>query len=216
MSYSLIVGNPNYSSWSMRGWLLLKLASVPFDVTTIDLYGRTSRAEVRRLGGQSGRVPLLRHGDLAVWETLAIAEYLYESFPAIWPAAPAARARARSVSAEMFSGLHALREAMPVNLRARHRRVPMTPGLSADVARVEEIWTACLDAWSGPWLFGDYSAADVFFAPVATRFETYGIDPDGVAGAYLPRLLAHPHVVEWQALAGLDTSTLPQFEVGAV
>lgn len=215
MSYTLIIGNENYSSWSMRAWLCLRLAAVPFDLTTIGLYTRTSRAEVVRLGGETGRVPVLRHGDLAIWETLAIAEYLYEAFPVIWPRDRAARARARSVSGEVYSGMHALRDAMPVNLRARGRRIAMTLEVSADVARVEGIWTNCLERWSGPWLFGDYSAADVIFAPVAARFKTYGIQIEGPPGAYLTRLLEHPDVLEWCALAARDTSTVPQYEVGA-
>jgi glutathione S-transferase len=115
----------------------------------------------------------------------------------------------------MYSGLHALRDGMPVNLRARGRHVSMTPELAADVARVRAIWTACLDASSGPWLFADYSAADAFFAPAAARFRTYGIEPDGEAGAYLARLLEHADVVEWHALAAKDQSTLSRFEVGA-
>lgn len=213
-SYSLVVGSANYSSWSMRGWLLLKLAGVPFGLTTIDLYTRTSRAQVVSLGGETGRVPLLRHGDLAVWESLAIAEYLYESSPRIWPAEPAARARARSVCGEMYSGFQTLREAMPMNLRAHGRRVAMTSELGADIARIEAIWSACLEASTGPWLFGDYSAADVFFAPVAARFKTYGVEVER-GGEYAVRLLEHPDVREWRALAARDATALSRFETGA-
>lgn len=214
MSYTLVIGNKNYSSWSMRAWLLLKLADVPFDELSIELYTDTARAEVRARGGETGRVPVLKHGELAIWETLAIAEYLYESCPAIWPGERAVRARARSVSGEMCSGMFALRDAMSVNLRARGRRVAMTSELAADIARVQAIWTSCLDTSMGPWLFGGYSAADVMFAPVTTRFRTYGVELDGAAGDYGERLLEHPDVLQWHELAAHDPTTLPQFEQG--
>lgn len=213
MTYTLVMGNKNYSSWSMRAWLLLELVDVSFEEVSIELYTSTSRDEVTARGGESGRVPVLEHDGLSIWETLAIAEYLYESFPVVWPTDRAARARARSISGEISAGMLALRDAMPVNLRLRGRKVPTTPALAGDIDRVEAIWRNCLDTSGGPWLFGARSAADVMYAPVATRFRSYGVELAGSAGEYCARQLEHPHCREWDALAARDTSTLPQFEL---
>lgn len=214
MSYTLLIGNENYSSWSMRAWLLLRLAGVSFEPVSIALYTSTSRAEVVARGGQSGRVPVLEDGPLAIWETLAIAEYLHERHGNVWPTDREQRARARSVSLEMATGMLALRHAMPVNLRAMGRHVVLTPELEADIERIEAIWNSCLAACSGPWLFGDYSGADVMYAPVAARFRTYAVVLGGTARAYAERLLAHPDVLEWYARAERDDSTIAAFETG--
>jgi glutathione S-transferase len=155
---------------------------------------------------------VLVDGDVAIWDTLAIFEHLHESYPAVWPADKADRARARSICCEIHSAFHALRSAMPCNTRARGRTAIRTAGVTADIDRVVEIWN--LYGERSPWLFGEFGAADIMFAPVATRFQTYGVDPEGVARDYMVRLLAHPLVAEWLRLGELETDTIAILEVG--
>ena len=212
MSYTLVIGQKNYSSWSMRAWVLLKALRVPFDEVTIPLYRQPSRAAVRALGGQTGLVPVLRDGDIAIWDTLAIFEHLYETYPAVWPVDRLDRARARSISGEVHSGFHALRAVMPVNTRARGRKVPMTDGVTEDIERVVSIWEEY--GRKSPWLFGEFSAADIMFAPIATRFLTYGVNVGDVAKAYMDRVLEHPLVAEWLRLGKEETDVIPQMETG--
>lgn len=212
MAYTLVIGNKNYSSWSMRAWLLLRLVEASFTERVVSLYTATARAEVQALGGQTGLVPVLKDADLVIWDTLAIAEYLYESYPQLWPKDKVARARARSLCAEVHAGLNALRSAMPVNTRARKRTAKVTEDVAADIERVKVIWAECLDAYGGPWLFGDYSAADVFFAPVATRFQTYGVELEGRPLEYYRRILGHPQVVEWLMAGGAEADFIERFD----
>jgi len=209
---TLILGQKNYSSWSMRAWLLLKSLGVPFKEITVPLYRPTSREAVRAMGGQAGLVPVLIDGGTAVWDTLAIFEHLYERYPAVWPGVCAARDRARSISGEIHSGFRALRSAMPVNTRARGRRCSRTPEVEADIERVIAI---CNDRGGGsPWLFGDFCGADIMLAPIATRFQTYGIQLDGAPKDYMDRLLAHPLVVEWLRLGAAEPDVIASLEVG--
>lgn len=210
--YTLVIGQKNYSSWSMRAWLLLKMLQVPFTEITVPLYRPQSRAEVRALGGQTGLVPVLKHGASAMWDTLAIFEHFRESHLAVWPADANDRMLARSLSGEIHSGFNALRAAMPVNTRARGRSYETTPQVQADIARVVEIWTA-RDGGS-PWLFSTFCGADIMFAPIASRFLTYGVDIDGPAGDYMKRLLAHPLVAEWFRLGREETDVIPCLESG--
>lgn len=206
--YRLILGEKNYSSWSMRAWLLLRHLDVPFDETTVPLYRPDSRAAVRAHGGETGLVPVLRDGDLAVWDTLALFEYLQERHGGVWPAEPAARARARSLAGELHAGFNALRAAMPANTRARNRFADITPAVQADIDRVAALWTRL----PSPWLFGDFSGADIMFAPVACRFQTYSVTLDGAAGAYHERLLEHPLVVEWLTRGAAETNRIEELE----
>lgn len=207
----LVIGNKNYSSWSMRAWLLLRLADLPFNETVVGLYRPGARDRVRKLGGQTGLVPVLVADGTPIWDTLAIAEYLYERCPAIWPSDWRHRARARSYAGEVHSGLNAVREAMPCNTRARNRLADRGPEVEAEIARVAEIWGGA----DGGWLFGDFCAADIMFAPVAARFRTYGVALDGAAQDYCRRLLEHPLAAEWFAAGEAEPDVIAQFELPA-
>jgi len=213
MSYTLVLGQKNYSSWSMRAWLLMRQLGLDFDIVTVPLYTDQSRATVQELGGETGLVPVLRAGDLVIWDTLAVFEHLHETHGGVWPADAALRARARSLAGEVHSGFNALRAAMPVNTRARGRSAVLTPEAEADIARVKEIWTT-YPGRHGPWLLGDFGGADILFAPVATRFQTYGVALEGQSAAYQAQLLAHPLVSEWLALGAAEAGVIPALEVG--
>jgi glutathione S-transferase len=212
VSYTLIIGQKNYSSWSMRGWLLLKSLNVPFDEMTVPLYQSQSRDTVRALGGQTGLVPVLLDGDTAIWDTLAIFEYLHENHPMVWPAKRLDRARARSISGEMHSGFHALRSAMPINTRARNRLASRSAEVIADIERVQEICNA--RTADSAWLFGAFGAADIMFAPIAARFQTYGVQLEDNAQDYMRRLLEHSLVAEWLRLGEMETDVVQSLEVG--
>src|SRR5262245_35133879 len=205
----LVIGNKNYSSWSMRAWMLLHLAETPFTEVAIDLYRPGSREQVFALGGQSGLVPVLIADGDPIWDTLAITEYLYELSPKIWPTGAFDRARARSYTGEVHSGLNAIRAAMPCNTRARDRVAQRTVEVDAEIARVASIW----NSGGGNWLFGDFCAADIMFAPVAARFRTFGISLTGVANDYFQRLLGHPLASEWFTLGELEPMVIEQFEL---
>jgi len=213
MTYTLVLGQKNYSSWSMRAWLLLRWLGLDFEVITVPLYTDQSRAAVQALGGETGLVPVLKTGDLVIWDTLAIFEHFEETHRGVGPADPARRARARSLAGEVHSGLNALRAAMPVNTRARGHRAVRSAEVEADIARVTKIWTR-YPGGDGPWLFGEFGGADIMFAPVATRFQTYGVELDGPAGAYQAQLLAHPLVAAWLALGAAETDVIPVLELG--
>lgn len=218
----LLIGNKNYSSWSMRPWVLLKQAGIPFEEVMLrfDEMGPGSpfKRRVREVS-PAGRVPVLLDDDgLAVWDTLAICETLAEKFPqeALWPRDRVARARARSVTAEMHSGFSALRTHFPMNIEASlpevgERVLAAQADVRADVERVTALWEDALRASDGPFLFGRFCIADAFFAPVASRFATYGVTPAGAAGAYAARLLATPGVSAWVAEA-LEERDFMQFE----
>ncbi|KIZ00178.1 hypothetical protein MNEG_7783 [Monoraphidium neglectum] len=209
----LYIGNQNYSSWSLRPWLLLREGcKVPFETVKISLAdvapGSPFRKEVERIS-PAGRVPVLQDDDgFAVWDSLAITEYLHERFPSagVWPADAKARARARCVVAEMHSGFSALRGACPMNLEADlaavgRRLWEENAPLRRDVARVEEIWRDALAASGGPMLFGAFSAADAFYAPVVTRLQTYGLPVSAESAAYMERVRALPAFKEWTEAA---------------
>jgi len=213
VSLVLVLGNKNYSSWSMRAWLLLRLAEAQFEERMVELYTARSRGEVRSLGGETGLVPVLIDGATAIWDTLAITEYLYEQYPAIWPESRQRRARGRSLAGEVHSSLNAMRDAMPVNTRGRNRVANVTADVERDLDRVREIWSRCLDEFGGPWLLGRFSAADIMFAPVATRFQTYGVTLSGGAREFYDRILGHPLVVEWLEAGQVEKSVIEQFEL---
>ena len=214
-SLTLIIGNKNYSSWSLRPWLLLRQAGIPFDEVRIPLYAPGS-TEALAAWSPSGKVPALHDGDLRVWDSLAICEYLNERFPdkQLWPADAAARAVARSVSAEMHAGFSALREHMPMNIRARRPGQGRTPECLADVARILAIWTECRARFGGGgnFLFGRFCIADAMYAPVVLRFQTYGVALEGAARDYADAVLALPALREWVAAGVAETERIEQFE----
>lgn len=224
----LIIGNRNYSSWSLRAWLVAARCGVPFEVVLLPLDTPEFSARVHALS-PSGRVPALQLAGkgldgVVVWDSLAIAETLAECFPAaqLWPSDAAARAEARAVSAEMHSGFGALRRELPMNIRAR-RRVAPSAAAQADIARVQEIWASCRMRFAaqGPWLFGAWSIADAMYAPVVTRFVTYGVAEAGGEGVADPRVAeyvrttcADPLLAAWSALARAETEVVDADEAG--
>ena len=215
---TLVLGTKNYSSWSLRPWLLLRHLGIAFDERVIHFDTEEFATQVPQLS-PSRRVPVLFHGELRVWDSLAICEYASELAGGRgWPADPALRAEARSLAAEMHAGFPALRAACPMNARARNRRVPMTPELERDVDRVTAIWDACRrrPQAGGPWLFGRYSAADAMYAPVALRFLTYGLPATGAAADYLQTVLADPELQQWIADAEVEGIVVPSDEAGEV
>jgi glutathione S-transferase len=213
MGLRLVIGNKNYSSWSMRAWLLLRFVNAPFDEIGVSLYLPGSRERVMELGGQTGLVPVLQADGYPIWDTLAITEYLFEQYPSIWPDERFARARARSYCGEVHSGLNALRDAMPVNTRGRGRLAVRTPTVEQDIARVAEIWATSGAHRDGPWLFGRFCAADIMFAPVASRFRTYGLSVTGQSALYLDELLTHPLLSEWFDLGQREPTVIEQSEL---
>ncbi|MGH6735670.1 MAG: glutathione S-transferase family protein [Methyloceanibacter sp.] len=203
--YIIVIGDKNYSSWSLRPWLALKHCGVPFTEERIRLRQPDSKAEILR-NSPSGKVPVLKTKAGLVWDSLAIFEYLAEQHPeaGLWPSDQEARAAARSISAEMHAGFVTLRNDMPMDLLSRLPAPPLSPALEADIARVVAIWTEARHraADRGPFLFGAFSNADAMYAPVATRFRTYGVDlgpfgDDGSAAAYVDTIFAMPAMAEW-------------------
>jgi glutathione S-transferase len=203
---TLVIANKNYSSWSMRPWVLLRGRGIAFHERMLKFESPEWSGQIARLS-PSGLVPVLWEGEpgagFATWDTLAIAERLHELFPGggIWPADAQLRARARSAAAEMHSGFGALRSAMPMNIRNRYPGKGMNEDVAKDIARISALWASA----KGPYLFGELSAADAFYAPVATRFVTYGVELSGAARDYQQRLLASPAVSEWSADALKET-----------
>ncbi len=212
---TLVIGNRNYSSWSLRAWLLLKRLGVEFREVLIRLDTPTTKDEIEQYG-PSGRVPVLLDGDLRVWDSLAICEYVAELTGRGWPLERSARAVARSVCAEMHSGFVNLRTEWPMNARARNRRTVSTPGLEADVDRVDEIWNDCRRRFgtAGPWLFGEYSIADAMYAPVVLRFNTYGARISETARWYMAAALEDATLQSWLAAAKAEPWTLATSEIG--
>jgi len=205
----LYIGNKNYSSWSMRPWVLLKQAGIAFDEVKLrfDAFSPESqfKTELARIS-PAGRVPVLVDGDLTVWDSLAIAEYLAERFPAkaLWPQDVKARARARSICAEMHSGFGALRSHFPMNIEAElpevgDRVLAEQPAVRADVDRLFSMWSALLATHGGPMLFGGFSIADAFFAPVVMRLRTYGVPLPPAIAEYAKRVVELPGVAAWMA-----------------
>jgi glutathione S-transferase len=207
--YRLYLGNKNYSSWSLRGWLAMKLSGAPFTEVMVALSGE-SEHPANRSFSPTGRVPCLHDGTTVVWDSLAIAEYLAERHPGMWPGDPVARAWARSVCAEMHSGFSHLRNEMTMCIRERVDVRPWSTGLQRDIARVTELWNDGRRRYApgGAYLCGAFSLADAFYAPVAFRFRTYGVVPDGAAGGYLQALLAHPFLREWEDAALKETAII--------
>ena len=213
MAYTLLIGNKNYSSWSLRPWLVLREAGLPFTEKLVSLQADEGKAS-RMAALPAGRVPVLEDGGVVVWDSLAIAEYLAERHPGLWPADPAARAWARAICAEMHSGFQALRGELSMDVRARRPQRRRSPAVLADIARIQAIWTATRARFGagGPLLFGGFTIADAFYAPVAFRFRTYGVTPAGAAGEYLAALLALPGMKAWEA-GGRDDERLADHDL---
>jgi glutathione S-transferase len=212
---TLVIGNRNYSSWSLRPWILMRRLGVEFRELLIRLDTPATKGEIERYG-PSGRVPVLLDGALRVWESLAICEYVVERVGGGWPRDPAARALARSVCAEMHAGFTNLRTEWPMNARARNRRTVITPGLEADIDRVDEIWNDCRRRYgaAGPWLFGEYSVADAMYAPVVLRFNTYGARVSETARWYMAAALEEAALQDWVRAAKAEPWTIESEEVG--
>ncbi len=217
MQLKLIIGNKNYSSWSLRTWFLLTEAGIEFAEHRIPLDLDNSAAEIARFS-PSGRIPVLLLDEQQVWDTLAIAETVAEHWPEkeLWPSDSAAKAHARCISAEMHSGFPALRESMPMNCRAMGRKVSLPDALTADIDRILDIWSDCHRRYQsqGNWLFGRFSVADAMFAPVVLRFRTYSINLPGSASAYPRRLLESESIQSWLAAAESEIEVIKRDEIG--
>ena len=211
----LVIGDKNYSSWSMRPWLVLKHFGIPFEEIVVELGGPQTKAAILT-HSPSGRVPCLITDDgVSVWDSLAIVETLAERFPqhAMWPRDPAARARARSTSAEMHGGFMDLRSNMWMNIRASFPGKNATAGVLADIARIDAMWREYLDTYGGPFLFGEFGIADAMYAPVVTRFRSYGVALDPVSQAYCAHVWQWPDLAEWVAAAQLEPEQIEELEV---
>ncbi|MDO7836249.1 glutathione S-transferase [Sphingobium sp. HBC34] len=211
----LTLSSKNYSSWSLRGWLLCRLAGLEVAEKLIALDDPENRAELLLLS-PSVLVPRLTHEGASVWDTLAIAEYLHELYPqaGMYPADRIARAHCRSVSGEIHSGFANLRSALPMNLKVRHARFPIFSGAKADIERIETIWAECLDSHGGPWLFGKApTVADAMFAPVAQRFLTYAVPVSQTTAAYCQTINDWSLMREWIKAARAEPEEMAELEV---
>ena len=204
----LVIGTRKWSTWSLRPWLVLRRAGLPFTETLVQLREENGVSEAAiRVHSPSGLVPVLKDGDLVIWDSLAIAEYLAGLTPGLWPLDARARAQGRSAAAEMHSGFAALRSECPMDLSAAPRTVELSATAQKDVRRIVSVWNELLARYRGPFLVGDWSIADAFYTPVATRFRTYGVklsdfgDKSGAAARYAERLLERPEFKAW--LAGI-------------
>ncbi|MEQ1902091.1 MAG: glutathione S-transferase family protein [Devosia sp.] len=213
----LIFGNRNYSSWSLRAWLVLRHFGIPFEEDFVQLSGPGWRDSLRRKS-PSGKVPVLVDGDVVVPETIAIIEYLNDKYPAklIWPGGRVERAMARSISAEMHGGFSTLRDFAPMNLRASHPGRIDLDVIGADLRRIEEIWGDYTADSGGPFLFGKFTAADAMFAPVATRIRTYALPVSEAAADYVDAIYGLPAFAEWHAAALKETWVLERDEIDVV
>lgn len=211
----LVIGNKNYSSWSFRPWIAMRAAGILFTEEVIALDQPDTRDLIRAHGG-SLRVPVLHHGELVIWESLAIIEYLAEAFPdaMLWPESRDARALARSVANEMHAGFTALRAACPMNMRREKKRLAISAEAQADARRIEDLWKLCRDRYgaAGPFLFGRFSAADAMYAPVVNRFDVYDIPVSRESRAYMEAIRALPAWVEWEAAGKAETWIIPHDE----
>lgn len=216
----LIIGNKNYSSWSMRGWLACKQSGLKFEEQVVPLYDGdwVERRATEDFKPSSGKVPILWDGDTVVWDSLAILEHLNEATgnTRFWPIDPAARAMARSISAEMHSGFGALRSACTMNVRRVHQAVQMSPEVAADVSRIERLWAQARARFGGDgdFLFGEFGAADIMYAPVVSRFVTYALPASRFAERYIDAVTAHPFVQDWIAEAQAEEWVIDRFEGG--
>jgi len=211
---SLTISSRNYSSWSLRGWLLCKFAGLEFDTVALPLDDASARAELLLLS-PSFLTPCLTYEGIKVWDTLAIAEFLAEVAPeaGLWPADRAERSLCRSICGEMHSGFANLRAALPMNLKAKHPGFKVWAGAQSDVDRICAIWRERLAASAGPFLFGELTVADAMYAPVATRFATYDVQLDPVCAGYRDRILALPYMREWTEIALTEPDEVEELDV---
>jgi len=209
----LVIGNKNYSSWSLRAWLPLRHFGLDFEEERVALFEPGYRERILKRS-PAGKVPVLIDGDVTVWESLAIGEYLAETCPELemWPTSAAERALARSISAEMHAGFADLRSHMPMNIRGSYPGKGRTPGVDADIARIRALWGQCLAGSGGPFLFGNFTIADAMYAPVATRFVTYGVALDPRSNEYVQQIWNLPAMREWRAAAQAETEFIADAE----
>jgi glutathione S-transferase len=216
MALKLVIGNKNYSSWSMRPWVALKAGNIAFEEVLIPLY--TGEADKKRLLAftPSGKVPVLIDGDVTIWDSLAIIEYAAERFPQarLWPEDRMQRAQARSISAEMHSGFAALRNECGMNLRRPVGAIALSADARANVERIQQIWVECRERYGklGPFLFGNFGGADAMFAPVVHRFRTYAIELAPDAGSYMDTMMSLPAFQEWTRAGLAETLVIEKFE----
>lgn len=214
---TLVIGNRNYSSWSLRAWLTMRMAGLAFEEIVIPLHLPESREQILE-HSPAGLVPVLRHGNVTIWESLAICEYLAETVPGarLWPETVQARAEARSVSAEMHAGFQALRQALPMNVRADRPGVEINADVQEDIDRILAIWRGCRRKFGtvGPYLFGRFSIADAMFAPVVSRFATYRVAMDALSREYVATIQNLPAMRDWAEAAARETWVIPEEEVG--
>jgi glutathione S-transferase len=212
---TLLISSKNYSSWSLRGFLLARMSGLTFEERKVDPDDPATRAELL-LRASSIRVPCLVHDGVSIWDTLAIAEYLHEIRPqaGMLPGDRIARARCRSIAGEMHSGFSALRSSLPMNLRAHRPGFTVWSAAKADIDRITEIWRECLETWRGPWLFGRRaSIADAMYAPVVTRFRTYDVALDQASASYCQRIQGWPDLKEWTEAALQEPEQIEELEV---
>ena len=216
MALTLFIGNKNYSSWSFRPWIAMKVAGIEFDEVVISLNATDFKPRVSKISG-TGKVPALDDNGIHVWESLAILEYLAERFPAarLWPAGPAARARARTISSEMHAGFLPLRRACPMNMWRPVKKLELSDEVMANVRRIQSMWAECRTRYGvgGPFLFGPFCAADAMYAPVVSRLHTYDVEVDAPTRAYMNAMMALPAWQEWTAAALKEPWVLPEDEV---
>jgi glutathione S-transferase len=212
----LIIGNKNYSSWSFRPWLAMKVAGIAFRETLVSLEATDFKSRLKAFGG-AGKVPVLIDGDVCIWDSLAILEYLAEQYPAamLWPRDVAARGYARAVASEMHAGFQPLRRQLPMNVRRPVIPRALDAVATADVARIDAIWSDCRSRFgkAGPYLFGSFSAADAMYAPVVWRFHTYAVGVSAAARDYMNALMALPAWSEWREAARREIWVLPHDEI---
>jgi glutathione S-transferase len=211
---TLTISSKNYSSWSLRGWLLCRMAGLKFTEKPVDIDDPDHRQELLLLS-PSVLVPRLTHNDVTVWDTLAIAEYLAEITPkaGLLPPDRATRAHCRSVSGEIHSGFYNLRSALPMNLKARHKSFKIFSGARPDVERIKAIWSECLTKYGGPYLFGGLTMADAMYAPVCTRFRTYAVELEPALAAYCEHVFDWPLMQEWTKAALEEPEEIIELEV---
>ena len=220
MSYKLYIGNYNYSSWSLRPWVLMTQFGLEFETMSVPLLA-SGNTKGHKPYSDNGLVPCLHEDGFRVWDTLAIAEFLAEKYPGMWPCDTLARARARSISAEMHSGFNALRSEMSMNIRYKLKGAPIPKEVASNIQRIEEIWSGCISEFgrnatgkgAGPYLFGAFSIADAMFAPVCWRFETYNVKlANPIAAAYLKTMLTNSSMKAWETLALAEKEALPSYD----
>ena len=214
-TFTLFIGNRNYSSWSLRAWLALKATDADFNEVLVPL-GQPETGPTILKSSPSGLVPALRVGDLVIWDSLAIGEYLAESYPeaGLWPVGANERAVARSVVSEMHSGVTAVRGNMPMNIRASYPGAGRGTGVGGDIARIIAIWESCRRDFGvgGDFLFGGFTIADAFFSPIVSRFRTYGVELGAIAGAYAQAVWAWPAMREWVEKATAEEWVVDRYD----